>query len=60
MPRLTNRSYYGTIITNKFENLPLKSARVSIHEVWVETHSHTHSLTHKPTTITLRLRARVN
>ena len=54
------RSYYGTIITNKFENLPLKSARVSIHEVWVETHSHTHSLTHKPTTITLRLRARVN
>ena len=60
----TNRSYYGTIITNKFEILPLKSARVSIHEVWVETHSHTHSLTHslthKPTTITLHLRARVN
>ena len=29
MLRLTNRSYYGTIITNKFESLPLKSARVS-------------------------------
>ena len=45
----TNCSYYGTIITNKFEILPLKSARVSIHEVWVETHSQTDYYNPPPT-----------